>query len=67
MAYRVFTRTWWRRNQSWPNGLEPHAGKRSYRGHPQCLTVEQARDYCRIWNANHPPGRLGRKAEFEEA
>ena len=67
MAYRVFTRTFWRRNPSWPNGLEPHAGKRSYRGHPKGLTYEQARDYCRVWNANHPPGRLSRKAEFEEA
>lgn len=23
MSYRVFTRTWWKDNPEWPNGLEP--------------------------------------------
>lgn len=64
--YRVFVRTWWKRNRDWPNGLEPCAGRRNYTGHPQRCTIEQARDYCRTYNANHDPGPLSRKAEFEE-
>ncbi len=64
--YAVFTRTWWRRNPLRPGGLEPHAGRKSRRGHPQDLaSYEAAQDYCRVWNANHPPGRYSRKAEFE--
>lgn len=64
--YRVFTRTWWRRNPAWPNGREPGAGRRSYRGHPQRVTWEEARTYCQQWNATHALGPLSRKAEFEE-
>jgi hypothetical protein len=63
--FRVFTRTWWTANKDWPNGLEPGAGPRSYRGHPKGLSEAAARDYCQVWNACHPPGRLSRKAEFE--
>lgn len=29
-GYRIFKRTWWRENPSWPNGLEPGPGKRHY-------------------------------------
>lgn len=61
----VFVRTWWRRNPAWPNGLEPHAGRKSRRGHPQRVTEDEARSYCQVYNANHPPGRLSRKAEYE--
>ncbi len=64
-TYRVFTRTWWRSNPSWPDGREPGAGKRSYRGHPRRLSLEEARTYCQGWNASHNPGKLSRKAEFE--
>jgi hypothetical protein len=64
--YRVFTRNWWISNPAWPNGREPGAGKRSYRGHPNKLSYEEARRYCRQWNAAHDPGPLSRKAEFEE-
>ena len=65
MTYTIFTRTWWRHNPSWPGGLEPHPGPRSPLG--QASTEEGARDICRVWNANHKPGRLSRKAEYTEA
>lgn len=67
MSYRVFTRTWWRSNPAYPQGREPGAGTRSYRGHPDGLTYEEAQRYCKDWNATHNPGKLSRKAEFEEA
>ena len=64
MSYCVFTRTWWKANKSWPNGLEPHAGrKRTVRRNVQ--TIEEARDICRVHNLNNNPGRYGSKAEFE--
>ena len=28
--YNVFTRTWWRKNPDWPNGLEPCIGPKTY-------------------------------------
>lgn len=65
-TYRVFTRTWWRRNPDWLNGLEPGAGPRSYRGHPKHLTESEAQRYCRGWNETHEPGQLSRKAEYEQ-
>ena len=62
--YRIFVRTWWRENPSWPNGLEPHPGKqRTIR--KNVPTIQEARRICAEWNAQHPPGRLSRKAEFE--
>jgi hypothetical protein len=64
-TYRVFTRTWWRRNPKWPSGREPGAGKPSYRGHPRGLSYDEARRYCRRWNETHPAGPLSRKAELE--
>jgi hypothetical protein len=63
--YRVFTRTWWRSNPAWPQGREPGAGPRHYRGHPQHCTLEEAQRYCKNWNATHDPGKLSYKAEFE--
>ena len=65
MTYIIFTRTWWRNNPSWPNGLEPHAGRRHTIA--KASTEDSARDICRVWNANHKPGRLSRKAEYTEA
>lgn len=59
----VFHRNWWKRNKAWPNGLEPCAGPRHVIGYAE--TEEQARDMCRIWNANHKPGPLSDKAEFD--
>jgi len=65
MAYRVFTRTWWRNNPSYPNGLEPCAGHKT----TICKRVgteQEARTICQQYNNTHKPGRLSRKAEYEE-
>jgi hypothetical protein len=62
--YTVFTRTWWRHNPAWPNGLEPGAGrKHTLRRN---LSHDEAREMCKQWNAEHRPGKLSRKAEFEQ-
>lgn len=63
--YRAFTRTWWKENPAWPNGLEPCAGRRHYHGW-DFDTEEEARDHCQEYNATHKAGRLSRKAEYEE-
>ena len=63
--YRVFTRTWWRENPAWPNGLEPCPGKRHY-FHLRFASEQEAREYCQRWNRAHTAGRLSRKCEFEE-
>lgn len=65
MMYRIFTRTWWRHNPSWPNGLEPCPGRKSYHGYPHRVTEVEAQTYCQHWNTTHTPGRLSRKAEYE--
>ena len=63
--YKVFARTWWTNNPDYPNGLEPSPGRKTTikKG---IATEEAAKDICRVWNANHKPGRLSRKAEYEE-
>ena len=65
MAYRVFVRNWWRRNPSWPQGLEPDPGARKT---TLCkvATEEQARARCEAYAKTHKPGPLSRKAEYEE-
>ena len=62
MKFRVFTRTWWKVNKDWPNGLEPHAGRKTTLCYVE--SEESARDVCRIYAINHKPGRLSRKAEY---
>ena len=64
MSYQTFTRTWWRENRSWPNGLEPHAGRKSY--YATHDTEEEAREACKKWNTTHGPGRLSKKMEYEQ-
>lgn len=64
MSCDVFTRTWWKDNPSWPNGLEPQAGDKHYIA--RRVTMAEARKICQEWNATHKPGRYSRKAEFEE-
>lgn len=61
-TYRVFHRTWWRRNPQWPNGREPGAGRQTTIAR-RC-TYDEARSIAQLWNANHKPGPLSRKAEF---
>jgi hypothetical protein len=60
--FQTFTRTWWRRNPKWPNGLEPHAGRKTvYRVYE---TEQEARDACMAWGRLNPPGKLSRKMEY---
>lgn len=65
MSYSTFTRNWWKLNSSWPEGLEPCAGRKRYytRNHD---TQDEARAECKEWNDTHSPGKLSRKMEYEE-
>jgi hypothetical protein len=65
MSYHVFTRTFWKDNPEWPDGREPCLGKKhTIAEHVE--TEDEARRLCREYNSTHPPGRLSRKAEYEE-
>jgi hypothetical protein len=64
MVYKVFSRTWWRPNPAWPNGLEPRAGRKTTLGYVG--TEAEARELCAEYSRNYKPGRLSRKAEYEE-
>ena len=61
-SYRCFTRTWWRRNPSWPDRREPGAGRKTTIA--RHCTYDEARAICERYNATHEPGFLSRKAEF---
>ena len=65
--FEVFSRTWWKYNDKWPNGLEPCMGRSTH----ICFTetAEQAREQCRLWHIYHGKWtrrdlELKRKAEF---
>ena len=62
--YNVLHRTWWKKNPSWPNGLEPEAGKRHYIA--EDVSYEVARQICKEYREENEPGELSDKAEFEE-
>lgn len=63
--FNCFVRNWWTANPAYPGGLEPCAGPKTYiRKH---VTEDDARAICKQYNATHRPGRLSRRAEFEEA
>ena len=64
MAYRVFTRTWWKDNPSWPGGLEPHLGRKTTLA--QVGTLREAQEIAKEYNDAHDPGRYSRKAEIME-
>lgn len=66
--HRCFTRTFWKEAASpgWPNNREPHLGEKDYTNHPDNLTEDEARAYCKQWNATHDQGPYSLKAEFEE-
>jgi hypothetical protein len=61
--YNVFTRTWWKANKQWPDGLEPHMGRKTYLRHN--VTREEALRICQEYNSTHKPGKFSRKAEFQ--
>lgn len=65
VMYEVFTRTWWRKADPavWPNGKEPHMGRKRHL--KTVRTEEEARQYCREWNAENPAGKLSRRAEYD--
>lgn len=65
MSYRVFTRTWWRNNPAWFNGLEPCPGRKTTL-QKRVATEVEARAICQQYGSMHEPGRLSRKAEYEE-
>lgn len=65
MKYRVFKRTWWKDNPSWPNGLEPCAGEKKTIG--WFFSEKQAQEYCKRFNETTDSGRYSLKAEYEEA
>jgi len=64
MAYHVFQRTWWKDNEDYPDGLEPHCGDK----HTMQIvsTEEEARAICRIFNNSHDAGRYSNMAEYNE-
>lgn len=64
MTYHVYHRTWWRKNPKWPNGLEPHLGRKNTIAYVD--TESEARAICKDYNDNNEPGRLSRKAEYEK-
>lgn len=68
MSYRTFTRTWWKEatEPGWPNNLEPEMGRKYYGSGHTFYDEQEARDWCKAWNASHAPGRYSRKAEYEE-
>jgi len=64
--FRVFTRTWWKENPDWPEGLEPCMGNKSTV--TRTFTEEQARAYCEQENRKRrtpKKERLGWKHEYE--
>lgn len=63
--YRVFKRRFWKDNPQWPNGLEPHLGRKTTIGYAR--TEEEAREMCEEYNENNDPGRYSLKAEYEKA
>lgn len=59
--FDVFVRNWWKI----VNGKRvPHLGRKTYLA--RRLSEDAARQYCKEYNACHDPGKLSRKAEFEE-
>jgi hypothetical protein len=63
--YHVFTRTWWKRNPSYPGGREPGAGRKTTLAR-NVQTEAEARAICKRYNDANDPGFLSRKAEYQE-
>ena len=71
-VYDCFQRTWWKDNADWPDGLEPHAGRKNFYFKNEIgkethafFTEEEAVDFCRQWNDTHDAGRYSCKAEYQ--
>ena len=65
MSYQVFARNWWKLNPEWPGGIEPDGGATKH-NLQKVATEREARAVCEDWNMTHRPGKLSRKAEYEE-
>jgi len=63
--YKIFKRSWWKHNPSWPNKREPYIGKKTHIKYVD--TEEEARRFCEEYNRLNKPGPSGIKAEFEKA
>jgi len=65
MSYQVFVRDWWKPNPDWPDGREPWGGAPK---HKLCKveTESEAREICAEYNFTHRPGKMSRKAEYED-
>lgn len=64
-TFRVFVRNWWKENPAWPGGLEPDpCAERETLA--EGLTESEAREMCAEYRRENDPGRLSRKAEYEE-
>ena len=64
-VYRVFIRNWWKANPAYPQGLEPDPTARKYTL-ARVGSEEEAQAIAKAYNASHKPGRLARKAEYDE-
>lgn len=62
--YEVFHRTWWKRSNEWPKGLEPAVGRRNHVTY--AFTAEEARQIAEHWNKLRLPGPLFDRAEWWE-
>lgn len=64
--YRVFVRNWWKKNPKWSGGLEPDPSARKTTLRKNVKTEEEAQQIAKEYNRTHKPGKLSRKAEYEE-
>ncbi len=65
MTFKIFVRNWWKENPNWPGEIEPDPNaKKDYIDETD--SEIQARKICNEWNFKHNPGKLSRKAEYEE-
>jgi len=71
MKYRIFRRTWWKENPSYPNGLEPEPGPRHYVRGAVFDDEDKCRKECQRLNREAKSSltaeqrRLSLKYEFE--
>lgn len=64
--YEIFKRTWWRLNKDYPDGLQPHAGRKTHVGY--CYGIEEARKLCEQYNSTDiavQRSKTGLKYEFQ--
>lgn len=60
-TFKVFKRAWWRKDSNGKLIPNPGARKTTLR---TGLSEAEAREFCRIYNAENSPGTLSVKAEY---